>query len=227
MTISSSIVAYAAAFLTGLWGSAHCLGMCGGLVSAFFMRPGLKGSLPYFSYHGARLAVYAFLGFAAAALGSFASQGQLGLAQAVLQIIAGSVVVFMGMELVGLWRLRLGSGFVLSRWLGRGFAKAMRQGPLWGAAMAGMLNGFMPCTMTMAQAAHAATFPPLGGMLLLLSFGAGTLPSMLLASWLLRSLGARAREWLLKAAGVVVILMGVVNLWNGVSFFLVLHGLNL
>lgn len=36
-------LSYWLAFMTGLLGSGHCLGMCGGLVSAFFMRLGAKG----------------------------------------------------------------------------------------------------------------------------------------------------------------------------------------
>jgi uncharacterized protein len=41
-----SELSYWLAFMTGLLGSGHCLGMCGGLVSAFFMRLGPKASGP-------------------------------------------------------------------------------------------------------------------------------------------------------------------------------------
>lgn len=223
MTDSSLLVACGAAFATGLLGSAHCIGMCGALVSAFFMRPGLH-ALSYVAFHGARLCVYASFGFAAAALGSaLASAGQVGLFQAALQVVAGLVVVALGLELLGLWQLRLGEGFAPFRWLSRGFGEALRRGPVAGAAMAGALNGFMPCSMTMAVVAKAAVLSsPVGGMLLLLAFGAGTLPSMLSASWLLGRLGARARGWLLKAAGLTVVGMGAVSLWQGVRYFLVL-----
>jgi len=218
-------VACGAAFATGLLGSAHCLGMCSPLVSAFFMRPGL-GALSYFAYHGARLGVYALFGFAAAVLGIVASSGQVGLAQALLQMVAGAAVTALGLELLGLWQLRLGEGFAPLRWLGRGFGEALRRGPRVGAAMAGALNGFMPCSMTMAIVAQAtALASPLDGMLLLLAFGAGTLPSMLSASWLLGRLGGRARGRLLKAAGVVVVGMGLVSFWQGLRGFLTLYGL--
>lgn len=42
---------YALAFMTGLLGSGHCLGMCGGLVSAFFMKLNARGPWPYLTYH--------------------------------------------------------------------------------------------------------------------------------------------------------------------------------
>jgi len=228
MTASSPLLlACGAAFLTGILGSAHCLGMCGALVSAFFMRPGIRGFLPYVAYHGARILVYAVFGFAAAALGSaLASSGQVGLVQAVLQGVAGGVVIFLGLELMGLWQLRIGEGFAPLRWLSWGFAKAFSKGPVLGATLAGTLNGFMPCSMTMAVVANAAALSsPLDGMLLLLAFGVGTLPSMLSASWLLGRLGARARGWLLKAAGLVIVGMGAVSLWQGVRYFLVLYHL--
>jgi len=227
MTSASSIlVACSAAFATGLLGSAHCLGMCGPLVSAFFMRPGVR-ALSYFVFHGARLAVYATFGFVAAAVGStLASSGQVGMVQAVLQMVAGGVMTLLGFELLGLWQLRVGEGFALFGWLNRGFGKALRQGPVLGSAMAGALNGCMPCSMTMAIVANAAALSsPLDGMFLLLAFGAGTLPSMLSASWLLSRLGARARSWLLKLAGLIIVGMGIVSFWHGLRYFLVLYHL--
>ncbi|MCL2626939.1 MAG: sulfite exporter TauE/SafE family protein [Cystobacterineae bacterium] len=226
MTDTPTLLVYGAAFLTGLLGSAHCLGMCGSLVSAFFMRPGLKGWGPAWAYHGARLAIYAVLGLAAAALGStLASSGQVGMAQAVLKMVAGALIILLGLELLGLWQLRIGAHFAPFRWMGQGFGKALRRGPLLGAAMAGALNGCMPCSMTMAMAAKASALPPLSGMLVLLAFGAGTLPSMLSASWLLSRLGGRARGWLLKAAGLLVLAMGAYDLWKGIGEFRVLYKL--
>jgi sulfite exporter TauE/SafE len=228
MTASSSVfVVCGAAFATGLVGSAHCLGMCGTLVSAFFVRPGMGGAFPALAYHGARLGVYAGFGFAAAALGSaLASTGLVGMAQEVLQVVAGLVVVLLGLELLGLWHLSLGEGFAPVRWLSQGFSGALRRGPVLGAAMAGALNGFMPCSMTMAVVAKAAALSsPLDGMFLLLAFGAGTLPSMLSASWLLARLGTRFRGWLLKAAGLLVIAMGALSIWEGVQHFLLRYRL--
>jgi len=226
VTLSSPLLLYATAFLAGLLASAHCLGMCGSLVSAFFIRPGIGGVAPALAYHGARLGVYAALGFAAATLGTtLASSGQVGLLQAVLKVLAGVVIALLGLELLGLWQLRIGAGFAPLRWLGEGFGKALRQGPVLGATLAGALNGFMPCSITMAMAAKASSLSPLGGMLVLLAFGIGTLPAMLSASWLLSRLGIRVRGWLLKAAGGLVLSMGGYELWKGVGEFLIQYKL--
>jgi hypothetical protein len=72
------------------------------------------------------------------------------------------------------------------------FATASQKGPVLGAAISGAINGLMPCSMTMAMAVKATTAPsPPEGMLLMLAFGAGTLPSMLFASVLFGKLGPR------------------------------------
>ena len=85
---------YALAFMTGLLGSGHCLGMCGGLVSAFFLKLQARGPWPYLAYHAARVAVYAMVGLLAALLGAvLVSTGRIGLAQGVLQIVAGAIVI--------------------------------------------------------------------------------------------------------------------------------------
>ncbi len=70
--------------------------------------------------------------------------------------------------------------------------------------------------MTMAMAVQATTAPsPPEGMLLMLAFGAGTLPSMLSASFLFGKLGPRLRGWLLKGAALFVIALGVSTLVAG------------
>jgi uncharacterized protein len=218
---------YGAAFLTGLFGSGHCLGMCGGLVSAFFMRLQARGPLPHLAYHGARLAIYALVGLLAAALGAvLVSSGRFGLVQGLLQIAAGLAVILLGLDLLGVspWRNTL--GFAPLAWLRRQFGQATQRGPLAGAAIGGAINGLMPCSMTMAMAVQATTAPsPGAGALLLLVFGAGTLPAMASASWLFGRLGVKTRNWLLKAAALTVIVLGLSTLWQGCRYFLVMYRL--
>ena len=215
---------YALAFMTGLLGSGHCLGMCGGLVSAFFLKLQARGPWPYLAYHAARVAAYAMVGLLAALLGAvLVSTGRIGLAQGVLQIVAGAIVILLGLDLLGISPIRNAYGFAPIAWLRRQFADAARHGPVRGALIGGAINGLMPCSMTMAMAVQATTAPsPPEGMLLMLAFGAGTLPSMLSASWLFGRLGPRLRGWLLKGAALFVIALGVSTLWQGLRYFLVM-----
>ena len=223
---------YFAAFMTGILGSGHCLGMCGSLVCGYFIRARAAGDgrlniAPYLAYHGARITVYGMVGLIAAALGAaLVSTGQIGLAQGVLQILAGLIVILLGLELLGLSPLKLTVGFAPARWLRRQFAGAAQKGAVRGASIAGLVNGLMPCSMTMAMAVKATTSPGVAeGGLLLLAFGAGTLPSMLLASFLFGKLGPRLRGAMQKGAGLFVIALGVSTLWQGLTYFLVMHRL--
>lgn len=222
-----AVFSYSLAFMTGLLGSGHCLGMCGGLVSAFFMRLKARGIWPYLAYHGARLGVYAAVGLIAAGLGAVLVQtGSFGKWQGVLQIVAGLVVILLGLDLLGVSPLRNSVGFAPLAWLRRQFGLATEKGPLLGAAIGGAINGLMPCSMTMAMAVKATTAPSiLEGGLLMLAFGAGTLPAMLSASVLFGKLGPKVRGWLLKGAALFVIALGVSTLWQGIDYYLVMRKL--
>jgi len=213
---------YALAFMTGLLGSGHCLGMCGALVSGFFMKVRRGGTAAYIAYHGARLAIYSVVGLIAAAIGAvLVSTGIVGLAQGVLQIVAGTVVILLGLDLMGVSPIRNTVGFAPVAWLRKQFVAATRKGPVVGAAIGGAINGMMPCSMTMAMAVQATTAPSVPeGMLLMLAFGAGTLPSMMSASFLFGKLGPRLRGGLLRIAALFVIALGTSTLWQGVRFYL-------
>jgi sulfite exporter TauE/SafE len=191
-------------------------------------RPGGgAGALPYLAYHAGRIGMYALVGLVAALLGAvLVSTGRIGLAQGVLQIVAGVIVILLGLDLLGVSPIRNAWGFAPVAWLRRQFMSASQKGPVLGALIGGAINGLMPCSMTMAMAVQATTAPsPPEGMLLMLAFGAGTLPSMLSASFLFGKLGPRLRGWLLKGAALFVIALGVSTLWSGLRFFLVMFKL--
>ena len=210
------------AFLAGLLGSGHCLGMCGGLVSGCFMRLGASSRRPavYAAYHGARLAIYALVGLLAAGLGQVLLQaGRFGLVQGVLQVVAGIVVIVLGLDILGKLPFSIGVGFAPAVWSRRLFVAALERDPIRGALLAGAANGLMPCSLTMAMAFKATTATDaLQGAALMLAFGAGTLPSMLAVSVLFAKLSITARSRLLAAGAVLVIGMGVVLVIQGLGY---------
>jgi sulfite exporter TauE/SafE len=218
---------YGLAFSAGILGSGHCVGMCGSLVSAFFVRMGEpgRGWLPVACYHGTRIGIYTLVGIAAAALGlALVSTGIIGKAQAILQILAGIIVIVLGLDILGWLPARLpaiGLPAAAARSL---FAAAGRRGPVLGAATGGLLNGLMPCALTLAMAVKAtAAAHPLEGGALMLAFGLGTLPAMMFVSLVFGRLGAGLRGLLLKAAAMVVIALGIATLAQGVRFFEVMR----
>ena len=142
---------YWAAFMVGILGSGHCIGMCGGLVSGCFMKLQAKGPWPYAAYHASRIPIYAGVGLVAALLGTvLVASGMTGLAQGVLQILAGTIVILLGLDLLGISPIRNSYGFAPMAWLRRQFLTASQKGPVLGAAISGAINGLMPCSMTMA-----------------------------------------------------------------------------
>lgn len=220
-------IEYAAAFTAGLMASGHCVGMCGSLVSAFFLKMGdeAKGPLTHVAYHGGRIAVYALAGTIAALLGmALVSTGSFGLGQAVLQIVAGLLVILLGLDVLGLPVFQLSFLKVPVGLFRKVFLAASQRGPVAGAAMGGVLNGFMPCALTLAMAVKATTATyPLQGTLLMVAFGLGTLPAMLFVGTVFGRLGGKLRGLLLKAAALLVIGLGLFTAYQGARYFSVMQ----
>jgi sulfite exporter TauE/SafE len=215
------------AFSAGLLGSGHCIGMCGSLVSAFFVRMGEggRGWLPVACYHGTRIGIYTLVGIVAAMIGlALVSTGIIGKAQAILQILAGLIVIVLGLDILGWLPARLPAVGLPAAAARKLFAAAGRRGPVAGAAVGGLLNGLMPCALTLAMAVKATSAAnPVQGGLVMLAFGLGTLPAMVFVSVVFGRLGAGLRGLLLKAAALVVIALGAATLAQGIRFFEVMR----
>jgi sulfite exporter TauE/SafE len=220
---------YTMAFMAGLLGSGHCIGMCGSLVSAFFMKYADKGVsvLPYVAYHGGRIGVYTLVGLGAGLIGlALTSTGLIGKIQGILQIIAGIVVILLGLDILGMSPLKIQVSFLPVSVLRSKFVMATQKGPVIGAMIGGVVNGFMPCSLTLAVAVKATTAGgPLEGGLLMFAFGLGTLPSMLFVSAIFGKLGVKLRGQLLKIAALFVIALGLSTLIQGLAFFNAIKGL--
>ena len=226
---------YIAVFLIGLLGGTHCVGMCGGIVSALTVQiPGQVGRqwpIPL-AYNLGRIATYTALG------ALFGAIGTLGLLfedflpiQMGLYLMANLMLVALGLYLTGFTRLlapveRMGQSLwrrvqpLTRRFLPvRGLRQAIPLGVLW---------GFLPCGLVYSVLATAlVTGSSAGGASLMLAFGLGTLPNLMLAGMLLKRLqGVTRRAWVRTFAGAVVLGFGVFGLlnastlgsrlWNGV-----------
>jgi sulfite exporter TauE/SafE len=213
---------YGLAFMAGVLGSGHCLGMCGALVSGYFMKAGPSRTyLPYFVYQIARIFVYTLVGFAAAALGVvLVSSGVFGKFQSILQMSIGFVVIILALGILG-WIPFQGSVRLLPmNLLRRGYAESKTRGPILGAMIAGLLNGLMPCPLTFAMAVKATSATTImEGGLLMLTFGAGTLPTMLFVSVAFGKMSAHFRGLMLKSAAFIMIIMGCNTIYMGMSFY--------
>ena len=209
-------------FMAGVLGSGHCVGMCGALVSGFFVNADKKttGYAAYFAYHLTRISVYAMIGVLVASFGFvLVSTGLTGKIQGLLQLTIGTAVIVLAFGILG-WIPWQGAFRLLPvALLRRGFAYASRSGPITGAAIGGLLNGLMPCPLTFAMAVKATSAStPLEGGLSMLVFGAGTLPTMLFASIAFGKISVQFRGLMMKAAAFIMIVMGINTAYKGVSF---------
>ena len=213
---------YTLAFMAGFLGSGHCLGMCGALVSGYFMNSsGKKSYLPYFAYQIARVTVYVLIGLLAASLGMvLVSSGLFGKFQSILQMFIGAVVIVLALGILGLIPWQGSIKLLPMDLLRKGYAKARSKGPVFGAVIAGFLNGLMPCPLTFAMYVEATSATSITeGGLLLLAFGAGTLPTMLFISVAFAKLGASLRGFMMKGAAIIMIFMGLNTIFKGLSFY--------
>ncbi|MBI3154869.1 MAG: sulfite exporter TauE/SafE family protein [Burkholderiales bacterium] len=214
-------VTLATAFVVGLLGSSHCLGMCGGIAGTLALGVPRRGAalLPYLlAFNTGRIASYA----AAGALAGLAGAGFFGTlpapgARIAAQAISGGFMVALGLYLGG-WRGPLGAveraGARLWRRiepLGRRLLPLRHPGQ---ALLLGLLWGWLPCGMVYAALAWALAAGGAGaGAALMASFGAGTLPMMLATGGAAQALGRGVRSpWLRRGAGTLVLALGAVSL---------------
>jgi len=213
---------YTLAFVAGFLGSGHCLGMCGALVSGYFMNSSQHRSyVPYFMYQSTRISVYALVGVAAALLGVvLVSSGLFGKIQSVLQMMIGVVVIGLAFGILG-WLPWQGTVRLLPmQLLRKGYASSKQKGPVAGAMLAGLLNGMMPCPLTFAMAVKATSAATVyEGGALMLAFGAGTLPMMLFVSVAFGKLSSNLRGLMYKSAALIMIVMGVNTFYRGLGFY--------
>ncbi len=207
---------YLAAFLTGLLGGAHCVGMCGGIVAAMSLQAG--GRQPFgfhLVYSGGRIASYTAAGALAGLIGSaaFLSDALYPLQQG-LYVLAQVVLTLLGLYLAGLNQSVLlleRMGGVIWRRVQPWLARAMPIRSLPQALAAGALWGWLPCGLVYSVLVSALAAGGAGrGAGLMLMFGLGTLPNLLLMGWAANSLREWVRKvWIKRLAGLSVAAMGV------------------
>ncbi|NKN32985.1 sulfite exporter TauE/SafE family protein [Marichromatium bheemlicum] len=213
---------YPTAFLVGLLGGVHCLGMCGGVAGTLTLgldpttRTRPLRLLPFLlAYNLARIAGYALAGALVGALGALLVElGPLLAVQRALYGLAGVVMILLGLYLGGWWRALAPAerlGLVLWRRLEPLGRALLPIRTLPRAALIGLIWAWLPCGLVYSMLINALASADAGrGALVMLAFGAGTLPT-LVGLGLLAGAAARLGErvWVRRLAGVVVMGFGV------------------
>jgi len=206
------------AFLLGVLGSAHCIGMCGPLAMAvpspkYSFAARLGSAL---SMNGGRIITYALIG---AGFGSFGRGLQLAGLQQVVSITLG-VVIILGLLLPRVFH-SIGVGRVAGSFVMRAqglMAKQLRRTSPEGLFFTGMLNGLLPCGMVYLAAAGAlAQDGWLQGALFMAVFGMGTWPALVGLKVSGSYAGPGLRSVLRKAAPYAYAIMGVLFILRGLD----------
>ena len=205
-------------FGIGLLGSFHCIGMCGPLAVSLPLNSQSKFHrfLSIAAYNTGRAATYFILGLIFGAIGS--SFFLVGYQQA-LSIALGLVILLilffgnkMSARIPVVNKFHQGVKKLLTRLL-------LKEKKLHSYFVIGMVNGLLPCGLVyLAIASAAATGSALGGGLLMLFFGLGTIPLMFLLMIAGNYFSAALRYKIRKLVPVFVGVMACV---------LILRGLNL
>lgn len=203
-------------FGLGIVGIGHCAGMCGPLVLAL---PSGYGSLrPHFLYHLGRVSTYtltgAVIGGAGALLraaGGAAATTPAAVArvQLIFSLAAALVLVFFGLVRLGVAKE--------PRWMATvsparlpGFRRvqlsAMQRGGGGSLILFGALLGFLPCGLTYAAFGRVLSVNgSVAGATLMLAFGLGTLPGLLLLGRLGSGIARRHAKLFDVLSGVLLV----------------------
>ena len=211
-------------FLLGFFGGGHCVGMCGGLSSAFALQlpPGLNRAGLIVLLNLGRISSYVFIGLLVGAIGQIGiSLDQTRWLQNGLYLSANLLLLFLGLYLAGIPSLatRIES-------IGRPVWK--RLNPLLNRLLpiqsvpacfgVGMLWGWLPCGLVYSASLYAlGSGNALEGGLYMLAFALGTLPNLLAMGLFAAQLkNFLQRKTVRLAAGLLVAAWA---LWRLVSFY--------
>ena len=211
------------AFITGLLGSGHCIGMCGGMVAALTLSRAGKQNTIFFQllYNIGRILTYTGIGWLVGWLGSaFAYANTLaGLAQALL-ISSDLFVIAIGLGSAGLFAfirlniIQLEFPGLVQKITGA-VARLRELPPALSALPLGLIMGFLPCGFLYAMIIAAGqSAKATDGAMMMFSFGLGTLPALFLFGSTAHWLTTRIRSLMLRWAGIMVALMGAYNLYR-------------
>jgi len=204
--------------LLGLMGSLHCVGMCGGLITAVSMGRPTICHLNLLLYQVGRVTSYAALGLLVGISGVALHHLGGDLLQRMLALVAGIIMLTFALNLVGWlpdplrrftqWASRISGLAQLAR-------HASEQGRSGSWYRLGIANGLLPCglvyaALSLALAANSAYL----AMLMMVAFGLGTIPAMMLLPALLHTMTPLLRSRTMKAAALLIGVMGLITMFR-------------
>ncbi|KAA5823460.1 sulfite exporter TauE/SafE family protein [Algibacter amylolyticus] len=207
------------AFILGLLGSFHCVGMCGPIA---FMLPvdrtnELKKVSQITIYHFGRLLAYSLIGLIFGLIGKglfiFGFQQQLSIIIGVLMIL----VVLIPQKAFNKYNFSKPIYNLISK-VKSALGSALKKKTMDTFLTIGFLNGFLPCGLVyMAVFAAIAGGNALNGSLYMSVFGLGTVPLMTTAIYFSHFLKGKARQRIQNIIPVFVVIIGALFIIRGLG----------
>lgn len=205
------------AFVLGLMGSFHCVGMCGPIALSLPLGKHSLGNkiLGSSLYNIGRTITYGIMGAFFGLVGqSFEMVGF----QKWASILMGSLMVISIIIPSVFNKINSGKALPYSGSVRKGIQKMFSKQSLWGLFIIGLLNGLLPCGLVyLAIAGAIGTANVYQGIAFMVIFGLGTLPMMLGISLLGNMVSVRLRNQINKVIPVVVVLIGIIFILRGLS----------
>ncbi len=207
------------AFLIGLVGSLHCIGMCGPIAIALPLgnRSWFRRTLGGVVYNTGRIITYALLGALFGMLGQGIEMAGL---QRWASILIGAVMilsVFFPMLFKGKAKFEQFLFGYAGRMISK-FRKLFTVSSLPSLFLIGLLNGLLPCGLVYVAIAGALnTNDIINGVLFMVVFGLGTLPVMLAIPLLGNLIGSGIRKRYNHVLSTIVVVIGLLFILRGMS----------
>lgn len=213
-----SLPLLAAAFVTGLLGSAHCFGMCAGISGLFAVNVNVASVRRDFpmavTYNVGRVLSYAFLGSVVALLGQTVVDSIPDFA-APVRLFSGLLIIVVGLQVAFAWRLLAPVEKAGAHIWNRIAPAAKGLLPVTSVPKAlglGLLWGWLPCGLVYSVLLIAAsTANAVVGGLVMTSFGLGTMPAMVATGIGASKLSAFMNRRRL-GAGLLIVFLGLATL---------------
>ena len=205
------------AFVLGLMGSFHCVGMCGPIALSLPLRGDnfWQKSTGGLVYNLGRTLTYSVMG----AFFGLIGQGFhfLGFQQ-FISIVMGSFMI-VSVLLPYLFKKSIpGSLEFLTAPVRRAIQRLFSMRSFGGLFLIGILNGLLPCGLVyLAIAGAIGTGSFYTAIAFMVLFGLGTLPMMLLISWLGNLFTVAIRNKMNKVVPYIVILIGAIFILRGLG----------
>lgn len=207
------------AFLIGLFGSFHCIGMCGPIALALPVQKDsrVKLIIGRILYNVGRAITYGIIGILFGLIGQ--SLSLAGFQQSV-SIVAGVLILLMvilpSKYSQKLYLLKPAYGF--TNFLKRKFGVLLKQKSVMSVFLIGILNGFLPCGLVyIAVAGAIATGNYLEGAIYMFVFGLGTLPIMLAVSLAGNFISLNVRRRVNKMIPAFLVVLGILFILRGMN----------